>query len=166
MKFRCPYCRRECDFQDVQADSDMAAVFQMIPAFGRHFTLVWAYVQLFSTTPLRMKSKKLRILVNEMRILYEEGRFSYQKKQYRISNDGVARALDVVIHRNFETALTNHNYLKVIMVKIAEEEERKAGAQAERDLRQKEERLMSGCRDDETTAQNLKHVRAAIEAIK
>jgi len=166
MKFKCPYCRRECDFQDVQADSDMAAVFQMIPGFGRHFTLVWSYIQLFGTTPLRMKSKKLRILVGEMRTLFEEERFSYQKKLYRISNEGAATALDIVVHRNFETPLTNHNYLKTVMISVAEEEARKAGAQAERDLKQKEERLASGQRDDETARRNLRQVRAAIEAIK
>jgi len=164
MKFKCPYCRRECDFQDVQADSDMAAVFQMIPGFGRHFTLVWAYIQLFSMTPLRMKSKKLRLLVGEMRNLFEEERFSYQKKLYRISNEGAAQALDIMVHRHFEDALTNHNYLKKVMVSIAEEEARKVGAQAERDLRKKEERL--AYRDDGTADKNLKHVRAAIEAIK
>jgi len=166
MKFKCPYCRRECDFQDVQADSDMAAVFQMIPGFGRHFTHVWAYIQLFSTTPLRMKSKKLRILVSEMQRLFEEERFAYQKKQYRISNDGVVNALDIMVHRHFEAALTNHNYLKKIMVSVAEEEARKTGAQAERDLRRKEERLALGERDDEAAEKNLKQVRAAIEAIK
>jgi len=166
LKFKCPYCRRECDFQDVQTDSDMAAVFQMIPGFGRHFTLVWAYVQLFSTTPLRMKSKKLRILVSEMRDLFEEERFSYQKKRYRISNEGTAKALDIVVHRNFETPLTNHNYLKTVMISIAEEEARMASAQAERDLRRKEGRLASGQRDHETAETNLKQVRAAIEAIK
>ncbi|HRR42137.1 MAG TPA: hypothetical protein P5244_12955, partial [Syntrophales bacterium] len=55
-----------------------------------------------------------------------------------------AEALNVVVLKNFQDRLENHNYLKKVMIGISEREERESGKQAERDLRKKEAVLMSG----------------------
>ncbi len=158
MKFKCPFCQRECDFQDIQADSDMVAIFKMIPVFEKYFTQVWAYIQLFNATPLRWKSKKLRILITEMRDLYMQGQFSYKKRLYRISSAGITRALDIVIHRNFDNPLDNHNYLKKVMIAISEEEGKASSIHKERDLRKKEDVLRSQGTDAVSREENLKQV--------
>ena len=151
MKFSCPYCRRECDFMDVQLDQDLRAIIAMSDAFGRHRALVWAYAELFGVTPMRAKAKKLRLILAEMKALFDAGSFSYRKQRYRIGADGVAEALNLVVHRHFADGLDSHNYLKKIMIGIADREERESGKQAERDLRGREGRIMSGHRGEKSS---------------
>lgn len=147
MKFACPHCRRECDFMDIQLDQDLRAIIAMSDAFGRHRALVWAYAELFGVTPMRAKAKKLRLILAEMKALFDAGSFAYRKQRYQISADGVAEALNLVVHRHFADGLDSHNYLKKIMIGIADREARESGKQAERDLRGREGRLMAGRRD-------------------
>jgi hypothetical protein len=134
---------------DVQLDQDLRAIIAMSDAFGRHRALVWAYAELFGVTPMRAKAKKLRLILAEMKALFDAGSFSYRKQRYRISADGVAEALNLVVRRHFGDGLDSHNYLKKIMIGIADREARDDGKQAERDLRGREERLMAGRRGDD-----------------
>ena len=129
---------------EIQQDSDLCAIIQTMPAFGRHANLIWTYVELFGISPLRAKTKKLRLLLDEMKVLLEAGAFSFQKKRYQISREGIAEALNIIVHRHFETLLENHNYLKKIMISIAEREASTASREAEKQLRQKENRLLAG----------------------
>ncbi len=149
MRFNCPFCRRECDFMEIQMESDLHAIIKMMPLFGRHAHLVSGYCMLFGISPLKIKARKFRLLLEEMKTLFEQERFSYQKKNYRISAAGIVRALDVVVKKNFSEHLENHNYLKKVMIGIAEEEAREAGKAAERDLRTREVRLREGRREDD-----------------
>jgi hypothetical protein len=149
MKFACPHCRKECDFMDIQLDQDLRAIIAMSDAFGRHRALVWAYAELFGVTPMRAKAKKLRLILAEMKALFDAGSFAYRKQRYQISADGVAEALNLVVHRHFADGLDSHNYLKKIMIGIADREARESGKQAERDLRGREGRLMAGLRGDD-----------------
>ncbi len=126
---------------ELQMDSDLYAIIKMQPAFGKHAHLVWAYIELFGITPMRAKSKKIRILLEEMKTLFDAGSFGYQKRKYQISQAGIAEALNIVVHRNFETLLDSHNYLKKIMIGISEKETGAAGKTAEKELRKKEDRL-------------------------
>ena len=154
MKFRCPYCRRECDFLEVTAEENLTAIILMMPAFGRDAHLVWAYAEVFGIVPLRAKARKLRVLMEEMKTLFQAEAFTFGRRRYRISQAGITAALNVVVHRHFEDRLDSHNYLKKIMIGIAEREGREAGRQAEKDLRQRETAAMSGNRDDQ--AQTLR----------
>lgn len=131
---------------DVMAEGDLRAIFQLLPKFGSqaNANLVWAYVELFGISPLKSHTKKLRLLLEEMARLFEMESFSYQKKNYRISRKGIADALNATVHRSFPDNLQNHNYLKKIMIAIAEEEARAQGRQAEEDLRGAEEGLKQG----------------------
>jgi hypothetical protein len=138
MKINCPYCRKEIDFMEVQSDKDIIAIIMMSAGFGKHTHLVWAYVELFGVTPMRGKTKKIRLILEEMKGLFDSQAFKYQKRKYEISHAGISEALNVVVHHHFETHLDSHNYLKKIMIGISEREARESGKIAEKDLRKKE----------------------------
>jgi len=126
---------------EIQQDKDIVAVISMSAGFGKHANLVWAYVELFGVTPMRGKTKKIRVLLEEMKGLFDSQVFRYQKRKYGITQAGIAEALNIVVHRHFETHLDSHNYLKKIMIGISEREGRESGKQAEKDLRKKENGL-------------------------
>jgi hypothetical protein len=149
MKCRCPHCRLAFELEHVLADNDIIATIKMIPMFGKHSNLVWAYLEQFGITPLVLKRKKLRVLLEEMRALFESESFTFQKKKYRISKAGIAEALNTMVHKSFTDNLQNHNYLKKLMIGIAEKEDIEKSKQNEKSLRQKEEGLKSGIRTEE-----------------
>jgi len=124
-------------------DADLTAIIKMMSIFGKHSNLVWAYCELFGISPLKSRRKKLRILLEEMKTIFVSGSFSYQKKTYRISIDGIADALNLVVHKHFETNLENHNYLKKVMISIAEKQARGESVRTEVDLRTREHSLRS-----------------------
>jgi hypothetical protein len=144
MKFLCPYCRRECDFEEMQMDTDLHAIIRMLPSFGPHANLVAAYTELFGISPLKTRRKKWRLLLEEMKRLFDGESFVYNRRSYSIARAGIAEALNLIVHRHWESHLENHNYLKKIMIGIAERADKDAGRQAEKDLRKKEAGLMSG----------------------
>jgi len=122
-KFDCPYCKKELDFMEIQMDKDLQFIFDVLPAFGtRYAQYVMGYCYLFGVSPLKLKAKKLRLILEEMKRLFDAQSFSYQKKNYPISHAGIAEALDICIKKNFETPLDSHNYLKKIMIGISERE--------------------------------------------
>jgi hypothetical protein len=152
MKVNCPYCRKEINFMEMQGDKDLIAINMMSAGFGKHAHLVWAYVELFSVTPMRGKIKKIRVILEEMKGLFDSQAFKYQKRKYEISQAGISEALNVVVHRHFETPLDSHNYLKKIMIGISEREGRESGKQAERGLRKKEDRMRYPVREEQVEA--------------
>lgn len=152
MIITCPYCHKELDIMHIEMDKDLRFVFEALPSFGTRYShLVMGYVQLFGVTPFSVKAKKLRLLVEEMKRLFESQAFSYQKKTYRISHAGIGEALDLCVKKNWSAPLDSHNYLKRVMITIAEREEKDGSRAAEKDLRAKETRLMSGAGRAEST---------------
>jgi len=137
---------------EMQVESDLHAIIKMMPLFEKHAHLVSGYCMLFGITPLKIKAKKFRLLLEEMKTLIEQERFSYQQKIYAISAAGIVRALDVVVKKNFAEHLENHNYLKKVMIGISEEEAKDAGRAAEKDLRAKEKEIMAGKRDGDKSS--------------
>ena len=148
MKFHCPHCRHECDYEEMEMDADLMACIKMLPTYGPHANLVMAYTELFGLRPLKAKRKKWRLLLEEMKRLFDSESFVYNRRRYDIARAGIAEALSVVVHRHWTDHLENHNYLKKIMIGIAEQEGKAAGKQAEQDLKKKEARLMAGKRDE------------------
>lgn len=140
---------------ELSHESDIFAILKMLGTFGKHSNLVAAYTELFGLTPLKSKTKKWRVLLEEMKRLFDGESFSYQKRTYQISQAGIAEALNITVHRNFADGLDSHNYLKKIMIGISDREAKDAGRRAEKDLRKKEERLMSGSRDEDSTETEL-----------
>ncbi|NPU85528.1 MAG: hypothetical protein HPY65_13710 [Syntrophaceae bacterium] len=144
MKFRCPFCSRECDYLEIRLEEDLLAIIKMQTVFGMHALLVWAYTELFSIRPMRSRAKKTRVLQEEMKNLFHAEAFTYNRRTYRISTQGIAEALNIIVHRHFDDPLENHNYLKKIMISIAEREAREARRSAEQGLKQREERQRIG----------------------
>jgi len=140
----CPYCRKRLNLLELQMENDLRAVIQMQPAFGQNSHVVMGYCYLFGVTPLKTKAKKLRILLQEMKVLFENEEFRYQKRLYKISRAGIAEALNVVVKRHFADDLDSHNYLKRVMISIADQEEKDHSRKAEADLRRKEATLGAG----------------------
>ncbi|MEN6358479.1 MAG: hypothetical protein ABFD59_00235 [Smithella sp.] len=130
-------------------DEDLNYVLEALPLFGsRYSKLVKGYVCLFGVTPYHIKAPKLRNLVEDMKRLFDAEAFTHQKIKYFISHAGIAEALDIVIKRDFSKHLKNHNYLKEVMISIAEREEKNKSRQDEKNLRQREGRLLAGGRID------------------
>jgi hypothetical protein len=146
MMAACPYCRKELDLMEIFHESDTTAVIGMLPSFGRHSHVVMGYCYLFGVSPWRLKVKKIRILLTELKALFDTESFSYQKRIYRISQAGIGEALNIVVKKEFANTLDSHNYLKKIMIGIAEREEKDSGRKAETNLRKKEAGLMTGTR--------------------
>ena len=167
MTFNCPHCKHAIDFREIQAESDLAAVIKLITALGPHAKLALAYVDLFHANPMHAKMKKIALLLFEVKGFFDAREFSWKKKQYPISAAGIAEALNIVVKRDFQTVLTNHNYLKSVMVSISEREAKAASIQGERDLRHREAEAAHAYHHiDESTRQgNMKRVGEIIKGI-
>jgi hypothetical protein len=102
------------------------------------------YVCIFGVTPFHLKAPKFRRIMEEMKKLFDSESFSFQKKHYSISHVGIVEALDLCIKKNFDQSLENHNYLKKVMVTIAEREGKGKSIQGEKDLRKREGDILAG----------------------
>jgi len=145
MNFKCPHCNKESNFMDIQTSKDLEFVIAALPSFGtRYAHLVMGYAQIFGVTPMHLKAKKLRLIIEEMKKLFDAQSFTWEKKTYSISHAGIAEALDVMIKRNWNKALTNHNYLKQVMIDISEREATGKSIQEEKTLRKREQSNLRG----------------------
>jgi hypothetical protein len=137
---------------EIQMDKDLRYVFEVLPSFGtRYSSLVMGYASLFGVTPFHIKAAKLRLILEEMKRLFDAQAFNYNKKLYPISHAGIAEALDICVKKNFESHLKNHNYLKEVMIGISERERKNQSRAAEKELRKKEDKLMTGSRREESS---------------
>jgi hypothetical protein len=129
---------------DIQISKDLEFVIAALPSFGTRYShLVMGYAQLFGVTPMHIKAKKLRLIIEEMKKLFDAQSFTWQKKTYAISHAGIAEALDICIKKNFTEHLENHNYLKKVMVGISEREGKEGSRKAEKDLRGREDNAVA-----------------------
>lgn len=144
MNLTCPRCGSQFDYREAFKDATLITIIRMQPEFGPHASLVFEYAELFDTTRPIKAAKLLRVLT-EVRDLWKAGRFTINRQTYTISQVGIAQALKVVCNKNL-TSLDTHNYLKRVMVTIAEEEEKKRSIDRERVLQEKEKMLRHGTR--------------------
>ncbi|EFK05503.1 conserved domain protein [delta proteobacterium NaphS2] len=105
--------------------------------FGPYARLVFEYVEKFGTNPIRMKSRKILRRMSEVSKLLSSGRFSYLKRAYSISRQGVPASLSVVNNKHFESPLESHNYLKKVMIQVAERQLKEKRDARDRDLRKR-----------------------------
>ncbi|MFA6290209.1 MAG: hypothetical protein WC637_00430 [Victivallales bacterium] len=130
---------------DIQISKDLEFVIAALPSFGtRYAHLVMGYAQLFGVTPMHLKAKKFRIIIEEIKKLFDSQSFAWEKKAYSISHAGIGEALDIMIKRDFRKHLTNHNYLKTVMIDISERERKETSRTEEKNLHKKEADLMIG----------------------
>ena len=123
-------------------DKTIMKAIVLLPDFVPHAKLVWEYAEKFRIGPPFNAHKLVRIL-NEVHSFWKDGAFDYQKRRYEISRDGMAEAVRTVCNAQIKGALTNHNYLKKIMIDIAEKERGGRLKNDERKLRNRE----SGTKD-------------------
>ena len=127
--------------RDAMADSEWRDIIELLPSFGGHGKLVFEYVEKFGVNPLRIKSKKILRLLKEVEGLFRSSEFVYQRRKYSASYVVVIEAIKVVNNKHFAGPLENHNYLKKVMISLAEEAKKEESKRGERELRLKEERL-------------------------
>jgi len=147
MNLRCPQCRYEFDVRQATKDAALIEVIKMQSDFAPHSRLVFEYSELFWTTRGLKAAKLLRILT-EVRDIWTGEKFAFQKRAYEISKAGIVQALKTVCNKRFEVPLENHNYLKKVMISVAEEEARKKSAEVEKTLKEKEARLRATTRPE------------------
>ena len=136
----CPKCAYKFDYREAVMDDDWREIIGLLPVFERHDKLVFEYVEKFGINPLRIKGSKVLRLLRQIARLFEKGSFEWRKSNKSISKSGIVEALEIVSNKNFDTSLENHNYLKKVMVGIAEREAKEKSARAERELRKSEVR--------------------------
>jgi len=135
---RCPKCGEKFDLREGQAEGEWADIIRLMPGFGPHARLVWEYVEMFGIIPVRMKSKKILRLLRELEQVFRFESFAYNRARYTISKSGIAEALRVVCNKAFGQALESHNYLKKVMIGIADSERKEARDAADREQKTKE----------------------------
>lgn len=164
MHAKCPNCGTKIDWREHSRSSDLREIVNLLPQFGPDYKVVYEYVELFGVDPVSLKTKKFARLLREMAALYQSGKFTLQKTVYEISRPGIAEALRETCNRQFQAALTNHNYLKKVMIQIAERERKERSKSDERRLRQRETALIQGERredpmpDHDTAVKNIKGI--------
>ena len=138
---RCPICGGDFDMRDAMMDSEWRDIISLLPSFGGHQKLVFEYVEKFGVNPLRIKSKKILRLLQEMSRLFRTGEFIYQRRKYSASNTVVIEAMTLTNNKHFIAPIESHNYLKKVMISLAEEAKKEESKKSERRLREKEDRL-------------------------
>lgn len=137
---RCPMCGEKFNPADAMMDADwLEIISDVMPTFGAHAKLALEYVEKFGTNPIRMKGKKILRLLKEVQKLFTGGRFVYQKKTYRISSAAVVASIGTVNNREFDRPLTNHNYLKQVMIQAAKDELKQKRVGLDRELKKRED---------------------------
>ena len=138
-KLICPKCAFEFRPDDAFADGELRDIINLLPRFQGHGKLAFEYCELFGVTPLRLKTKKLLRLLQEVSALFGSEIFHFQRKEYSISVAGIAEALRTVCNKHFERPLENHNYLKKVMIGIAERERKDVRDRADREQKGREQ---------------------------
>ena len=145
MKIVCPDCGKKFELEEYLKDSVLVQVIKLLPEFGMHGRLAWEYCELFGIGP-PLKARKLHRLLSEVGPIFKSGEFDFQKKRYQISVTGLVQGLKTVCNGHLKGYLTTHNYLKKILVGIAEEEGQRRSKDEERKFREREGRIQKGDR--------------------
>jgi len=134
----CPKCAYKFDYREAIMCDDWRGIITLLPVFGTHGKLVFEYVEKFGIKPLTIKSSKVLRLLRQMGKLFEIESFEWRKSNKSLSKSGIVEALDIVVNKNFDTPIENHNYLKKVMVGISDRERKENSKRAEREMREKE----------------------------
>jgi hypothetical protein len=135
MKLRCPICGAEIGLSEASQAAGLQALDRAAAAFGSDWPLVMEYLDCFQGKKDMKVTKRLR-LARELWEMWKGGRFSIGGVWYRIGREEFREALRTTCNQ-VAMGLTNHNYLKKVLVAAAE----KTSQRMERELREKEEGL-------------------------
>jgi hypothetical protein len=146
MKLRCPACGAEITLREAGQAAELQALDKAAAAFGADWPLVMEYLDCFQGKREMKVPKRLR-LARELWEMWKDGRFCIGGVWYRIGREEFREALRTTCNQ-VAAGLTNHNYLKKVLVAAAE----KTGRREERELREKEAGLRMAGRDACPTA--------------
>ena len=141
LRLRCPACGAEYRLDEATRATDLLALDRAAAAFGADWPLVKEYLDCFRSaggdaclTKVRA-AKRLR-LAREIWKMWEAGNFSIGGVWYRIGRPEFREALRATCNQ-VSPGLTNHNYLKKVLVAAAS----MTSQREERELREREEGL-------------------------
>jgi hypothetical protein len=135
MKLRCPNCGAEVKLNEASQAAELQALDGASVAFGADWELVKEYLDLFQGKREMKVVKRLR-LARELWAMWKDGKFAVGGVWYRIGREEFREALTATSNQ-VAAGLTNHNYLKKVLVAAAE----KTSRREERELREREEGL-------------------------
>jgi hypothetical protein len=138
MKLRCPACGAEITLREAGQAAELQALDKAAAAFGADWPLVMEYLDCFQGKREMKVPKRLR-LARELWEMWKDGRFAVGGAWYRIGREEFREALRATCNQ-VSPGLTNHNYLKKVLVAAAE----KTSRREERELREREKGLRSG----------------------
>lgn len=140
MKLYCPACGAEFTLEQLSQTADVLALQRAQAAFGDDWALIREYLNLFQGKR-SLKITKLLRLAREVWQMWENGRFCVGGVWYVVGREEFREALRSTCNQ-VSPGLTNHNYLKKVLVGAAE----KTSQRQERELREKEAGLRTGLR--------------------
>ncbi len=141
MKLRCPACGAESDLAQMTQAAELLALDRAAAAFGDDWPLVKEYLDAFRS-PVRGAlplTKRLR-LAREIWQMWQGGQCEFDGQVYQVDRPEFRAALITVVNQ-VKVGLTNHNYLKKVLVGAA----RETSQRRERELKDREKG--SGARD-------------------
>lgn len=142
MKLRCPACGAEGSLEEFSQAADLLNLSKAAAAFGEDWPLGLEYLNCFRGQPGRaLQAKKLLRLARELWQMWGQGRFEFNRQWYRVGREEFREALRNTCNQ-VGHGLTNHNYLKKVLLAAAE----KTSQREERELREREEGLRTGMR--------------------
>jgi hypothetical protein len=140
LKLRCPACGAGITLHEASQAAELQALDRASVAFGADWELVKEYLDCFQGKREMKVAKRVR-LARELWEMWEAGRFSVGGAWYRIGREEFREALRATCNQ-VSPGLTNHNYLKKVLVAAAS----MTSQREERELREREERLRSAGR--------------------
>lgn len=135
MKLRCPACGAEIKLSEASQAAELQALDKAAAAYGADWPLFNEYIDRFQGKREMKAAKRLR-LARELWEMWKAGRFSIGGVWYRIGREEFREALRTTCNQ-VAAGLTNHNYLKKVLIAAAE----KTSRREERELRERENRL-------------------------
>ncbi len=143
-KLKCPHCAGEVTLEQLIQTADLEGLGKAQAAFGEDWPLIREYLDCFR--PVSGKAltvKKLLRLAREVWEMWRPGRFEFNRQEYKVGREEFREALRLICNQ-LHGGVTNHNYLKKVLMAAAE----KTSQRRERELREKESRLQAGRRDE------------------
>lgn len=138
MKLTYPFCAGEFPLGQGTQAGDLLALERAAAAFGADWDLVREYLGLFGAKR-ELKVVKLLRLARQVWQMWEPGKFEFQGQWHLIGRAEFREALHTTCNQA-HPGLTNHNYLKKVLVAGA----RQTSQRRERERKEREQGLKGG----------------------
>lgn len=143
-KLKCPLCAGEVTLEQLVQTADLEALGKAQAAFGDDWDLIREYLDCFRPQSGKaLAVKKLLRLAREVWEMWRPGRFEFNRAEFAVGREEFREALRTTCNQ-VRTGLTNHNYLKKVLLNAAE----KTSQRQEREFKEREGRLQSGLRGE------------------